>query len=82
MAVLACLLDENWTTPNVEELCISTDRCVLTRAEGDVSFKVFIGSEADLIENIHGIAKVAELDGDELGYPLGKVAAIQTQPRV
>lgn len=82
MALLACLLDEDWTTPRIEELCISTDRCVLARPAGEASFKVFIGAEQDLIRNIHGIAQIAELDGDEVGYLLGKLAAIQSQPRM
>ena len=30
----------------------------------------FLGAEADLIRNVHGIAKTAGLDGDELGYIL------------
>ena len=81
-ALLGCLLDEDWTTPRIEELCISPDRCVLARLAGEAGFKVFIGAEADLIKNIHGIAKVAELDGDEVGFLLGKVAAIQSQPRI
>jgi hypothetical protein len=32
-----------------------------------MTHKVFIGAEADLIRNIHGVAEVAELDGEELG---------------
>ena len=39
-----------------------------------MTHKLFIGAETDLIRNIHGVAKVAGLDGDELGYLLGKVA--------
>ena len=81
-AMLACLLGEDWTTPRIEELSISPDRCVLARPNGEVSFKLFIGAEQDLIRNIHGIAKVAKLDGDEVGYLLGQVAAIQIQPRM
>jgi hypothetical protein len=81
-ALLGCLLEEDWTTPRIEELCISPDRCVLARPAGEAAFKAFIGAEADLIRNIHGIAKVAELDGDEVGFLLGKVAAIQSQPRM
>ena len=73
-AVLAALLDEDWTTPKIEELFITSDRCVLARPTGEVTHKLFIGAEADLIRNIHGIAEVAGLDGDELGYLLGKVA--------
>jgi hypothetical protein len=81
-ALLACLLDEDWTTPRIDELCISPDRCVLARPAGEASFKVFIGAEQDLIRNVHGIAEVAKLDGDELGLLLGRVAAIQSQPRI
>jgi hypothetical protein len=35
---------------------------------------LLIGARADLIRNIHGIAEVAGLDGDELVYLFGKVA--------
>ena len=73
-APFAALLDEDWTTPKIEELLISSDRCILARPTGEVTHKLFIGAEADLIRNIHGIAEVAGLDGDELGYLLGKVA--------
>jgi hypothetical protein len=73
-AVLGALLDEDWTTPKIEELFITWDRFVLARQTGEVTHKLVIGAEADLIRNIHGIAEVAGLDGDELGYLLGKVA--------
>ena len=81
MALLAYFLSEEWTTPKIEELCISPDRCILAQPEGEVSFKAFFGAEQDLFRDIHGIAEVAELDGDEVGYLLGQVAKIQTQPR-
>ena len=73
-ALLAAVLDEDWTTPKIEEPCITSDRCILARPAGELTHKLFIGAEADLIRNIHGIAEVAGLDGDELGYLLGKVA--------
>ena len=76
-ALLGYLVGEDWATPRIEELKISPDRCVLARVEGDTALKTFIGAEADLIRNIHGIADVAELDGDELGYLLGRVAEIK-----
>lgn len=34
----------------------------------------------DLLNNIYGVAKVAELGGDELGYLVAKVAEIKRQP--
>src|SRR5579872_1478128 len=70
-AILACLLGEDWTNPKIEELRISPDRCLLARPTGESTFKAFLGAEADLIRNIHGVAEVAELDGDEVGYLLG-----------
>jgi hypothetical protein len=73
-AILGCLLDEDWTTPKIEDLYITPDHCILARETGQVTHKLFIGAEADLIRNIHGIAEIAKLDGDELGYLLGKVA--------
>jgi hypothetical protein len=76
-AVLACLLDEDWTEPRILQLVNTHDHCILARAEGDTGYDKFIGAEADLIRNIHGVAKVADLDGDELGYLLGKVADLK-----
>ena len=76
-AILACLLGEDWTNPKIEELRISPDRCLLARPAGESTFKAFLGAEADLIRNIHGVAEVAELDGDEVGYLLGRVAEIK-----
>ncbi len=40
-------------------------------------FKVFLGEVDDLIRKIHGVALVAELDGDEVGYLVVKVAKIK-----
>jgi hypothetical protein len=73
-ATLAALLDEDWTTPKIEELFVTSDRFVLARPTGEVTHNLVIGAESDLIRNIHGIAEVAGLDGDELGYLLGRVA--------
>jgi hypothetical protein len=38
---------------------------------------VYLGSEDDLTRNIQGLAEVAELDGDEVGYLVGAVAAVK-----
>ena len=46
---------------------------------GDDSFKAFLGDTEDLVRNIHGVATVAELDGDEVGYLVAKVAEIKRQ---
>ena len=76
-AILSCLVGEDWTKPKIAELRITFDRGLLARLEGEVGFNLFIGAEADLIRNIHGVAEVAGLDGDEVGYLVGRVAEIK-----
>lgn len=39
------------------------------------------GASEDLLRNIHSVAPVAELDGDEIGYLVGKVAEIKRRAR-
>jgi hypothetical protein len=45
---------------------------MLARVEGEPSFK------PDLIRNVRGIAEVAGLDGDEVGFLIGKIAQIKS----
>jgi hypothetical protein len=78
-AILGCLLEEGWTTPRLIEMVITPDGHVLGRCDGEAAFKAFLGSPEDLIRNIHGVAPVAEFDGDELGYLVVKVAEIKRQ---
>lgn len=78
MAILASLLEENWTRPNIMELRFARDRRLWGRSAGAANFKGFRCAEADLIRSIHRVAVVAELDGDEVDYLLGQVAKIKT----
>lgn len=78
-AILGCLLGEYWTTPRLLEMVITPDGHLLGRCDGEAAFKAFLGASEDLIKNIHGVAPVAELDGDEIGYLVGKVAEIKRQ---
>jgi hypothetical protein len=79
-AVLACLLGEEWTTPRIEQLCVTSDGHLLARGEGQAGYDIYIGSAMELVKNIHGLAPVAGLDGDELGYLLGRVASLKGPP--
>jgi hypothetical protein len=78
-AILGCLLGEDWTTPRLIEMVVMPDGHMLGRLGGEAAFKVFLGASKDLIKNIHGVAPVAELDGDEIGYVVGRVAEIKRQ---
>ena len=78
-AILGCLLGEDWTTPRLVEMVITPDGHLLGRCDGEAAFKAYLGASEDLIRNIHGVAPVAELDGDEVGYLVAKVAEIKRQ---
>ena len=78
-AILGCLLGEDWTTPRLAEMVVTPDGHMLGRCEGEASFKVFLGASEDLLRNIHGVAPDAELDGDEIGFLVGKVTKIKKQ---
>ena len=60
---------------------VTPDGHLLGRCEGEASFKAFLGASEDLLRNIHGVASVAELDGDEIGYLVGRVAEIKRQAK-
>lgn len=76
-AILGCLLAEDWTTPRLIEMVVTSDGHLVGRLDGESEFKIFLGEAEDLIRNIHGVALVAELDGDEVGYLVAKVAEIK-----
>jgi hypothetical protein len=78
-AILGCLLEEDWTTPRLVEMVITPDGHTLGRCHGQPSFSAFLGASEDLVRNVHGVANVAELDGDEVGYLVGKIAEIKRQ---
>jgi hypothetical protein len=78
-AILGCLLGEDWTTPLLIEMVIMPNGHMLGRCDGDATFKAFLGASEDLIKNIHGVAPVAELDGDEIGFLVAKVSEVKRQ---
>ncbi len=73
----SCLLGEDRTTPRLIEMVITPDGHMVGRCEGEVEARAFLGGEEGLIRNIHGVAPVAGLDGDEVGYHVGKVAEVK-----
>ena len=76
-AILGCLLSEDWTTPRLVEMAVTPDGALLGRRDGQPGFSAFLGASTDLIKNLHGVAPVAELDGDEIGFFVAKVAELK-----
>ncbi len=60
-------------------MVITPDGHLLGRCEDEAAFKAFLGASADLLRNVHGVAEVAGLDGDEIGFLVAKVAEIKRQ---
>jgi hypothetical protein len=58
-------------------MVVTSDGHLLGRIDNEADFKVFLGEVDDLIRNVHGVAPVAELDGDEVGYLVAKIAEIK-----
>ncbi|MCY2963791.1 MAG: hypothetical protein NT069_09130 [Planctomycetota bacterium] len=60
-------------------MVITPDGHMLGRPADEPSFRAFLGAPEDLIRNIHGVAPVAKLDGDEVGLLVAKVAELKRQ---
>lgn len=76
-AILGCLLEQDWTTPRLVQMVLSPDGHLLGRTDSQSTEEVYLGTQEDLTKNLHGLAAVAELDGDELGFLVGAVAALK-----
>jgi hypothetical protein len=64
-AIVGCVLGEEFTTPVLEELCITVDGCVLGRERGDCGHNMFIGSAVDLARNWSELLDAAGLSAEE-----------------
>lgn len=69
-AILGCLLGQEWTTPTLTALCITSDGHVLGEREGDVGFNLYLGDAADLERNLRGVCRAAAASETETGYLL------------
>lgn len=76
-AILACLLDQEWTWPRIEQLTVTCDGFLLAMREGDVGFNDFIGGYAELVRNLEGIGEVAGLSEGELDFLVRRAAELR-----
>jgi len=61
-AILGCLLNHpEWSEPQMHELIVTSDGCLLGRKAGDCGANEFFALE-DLIANLSGIIAVLKLD--------------------
>lgn len=57
-AVLAFLLDQQWTAPAIAEIILTSDGHLLVRHEDEIGASFFPGSREDLRDNIRGVSQV------------------------
>jgi hypothetical protein len=64
-AILGCLLGQHWTDPQLVELHITGDGCLLGRLEGDCGCNEFLGAWEDLARNLAGVVDCVGLNAEE-----------------
>ena len=65
-ALVGAVLGEEFTSPCIAELNITSDNCVLARHDGDNGANEFIGSYAEFEGNFRRLVDVARLSEDEM----------------
>ena len=78
-AVLGYFLDEVWALPTITDLRLTAEGRVVARVEDSSGFNADLSSRQELIRCIHSNARMAALDGDELGCLLAQVARIKRE---
>jgi hypothetical protein len=70
-AILAFLFDEEWTSPSIAEIHVTSDGFLLARNSDDCGCNDILGGVSDLKRNLNGCAEAAELTPDEKSQLLG-----------
>ena len=64
-SIVAYILGQEWVTPQVNSLMVTSDGFVLAQVKGDIGLNHFIGAESDLQRNWKELLHVADLGHDE-----------------
>ena len=59
--ILGQMLGQDWTDPALVKLCITSDGFLLGMEMGDVGFNEFLGTEADLKNNLTQLVELPEV---------------------
>ena len=78
-AVLGYFFDEVLTIPSIVDVRLTSEGRIVARVQGKPDFCADLSSKQDLICCLHRHARMAALDGDELGYLLAQVAKIKRE---
>ena len=64
-SIVAYILGQEWVTPQVNGLMVTSDGFLLAQVKGDIGYNHFIGDESDFVRNWDDLLKVAALGPDE-----------------
>lgn len=64
-SIVAYILGQDWVTPQVSGLMVTSDGFVLASVKGDIGYNHFIGAESDLKDNWGRLLHIAALGHDE-----------------
>lgn len=64
-SIVGYILGQDWVTPQVNSLVVTSDGFVLAQVKGDIGLNHFIGAEEDLQRNWKELLHVADLGEDE-----------------
>lgn len=67
-AIVGCIIGEQLTDPQIDQLLVTSDGGLLARLEGDVGFNDFIGTFEDLKRNWQDLLAAADLKPEELAW--------------
>jgi hypothetical protein len=80
-AVVDCIFDirPRRTSPAFVELCVVDGRLVFARAEGDDTFRHFVGLRDQLAHNLVGFVRHLRLGEPDRAFVLSRIDAIPTR---
>ena len=64
-AIVGYILDQEFTDPSIDDMCITSDGMVLAQHKGDCGMNDFIGAESDLKRNWSRLLTAAGLTEDQ-----------------
>jgi hypothetical protein len=65
MAIVGYIIESHWTSPQIDEMAVTSDGFVLASQLGDIGMNVMIGSLSDLERNWEALLDVADLTLEE-----------------
>ncbi len=78
-AVLGYFLGEVWSIPWIADLRLTSAGRIVARLHGEKEFAIDLGERTGLLRAIRSNARMAGLDGDEVGFLLAQIAKIKRE---